>query len=297
MRRLDWFMLIALVVVALAGKFFDFEGSSPTPQNPRRPSPQAFTPQFWDLETQAWMQQQPQKSSNGIPAVAQLPSSGVIEADNERRSSVGSAFAIASTGSWLTARHVVSGCDKVLLQTGAKRALRVTRTDIHPQADVALLTTNSAPEPLRFSMPKSGFDNAYGIGFPKGQPGAVHGRFMGEMTMYHRGRNGFREQVYAWTEMSRIPAREGSLGGLSGGALLDEQGRIIGVVQAESRRRGRFMTGKPETLTDLLARHSVIYPQSGPMGSAIALTPQFYPQAARQLITTLRVVKVLCFVD
>ncbi|NQV98334.1 MAG: trypsin-like peptidase domain-containing protein [Rhodospirillales bacterium] len=297
MRRFDWLMIIALVVVALAGKFFDFDDNQPPSKNPRRPNPEAFAPKFWDSETQAWMSQFPKKSENEISAFAELPAFGTIDDEGRRSSSVGSAFAIASNGFWLTARHVAAGCDKTYIQTGEKQALRVTGVNFHPGADIALLSTRSAPAPLTMSASKGQPVDGFGIGFPKGRPGAVHGRFIGEMTMYHRGRNGFREPVYAWTEQSRIPARNGSLGGLSGGALLDSQGRVIGIIEAESRRRGRFMTAKPETILELLDRQSVAFERTAPAGTALSLTPQFYPQIARQLITTLRVAKVLCFVE
>ncbi len=52
--------------------------------------------------------------------------------------------------------------------------------------------------------------------------------------MHHRGHKGFRERVHTWTEQSRIPNRSGSLVGISGGAVMDDQGNIIGIVQAES---------------------------------------------------------------
>lgn len=297
MRRLDWFMIIALVVVALAGKIIDFDGARSDPQNQRRPNPEAFTPSYWDSETRAWLNQSPGKTGSENPAFAQLPSTGVIEESTENTSSTGSAFSISKNGLWLTARHVAWGCDKTYIQTGDKKALRVNKVDFHPQADIALLTTQSAPQPLPISKNLDVSRDAYGVGFPKGQPGAVHGAFIGPMTMHHRGRNGYRERVNAWSERSRIPSRAGSLGGLSGGAVLDENGQIIGIIQAESRRRGRFMTARLDTIHEFLRQNAATLPASAAPVSEGAITSQFYPQTARQLLTTLRVAKVLCFVD
>jgi len=296
MRRLDWLMMIALVVVALAGKLIDFDGPRSDPDSPRRPSPEAFTPKFWDAETRAWMTQFPGKTGSENPTFARLPSSGVIEESTVNSSSTGSAFSISRNGLWLTARHVVWGCDKTYIQTGDKKALRVDKVTFHPQADVALLATSGAPEPLALSKGAGVKRDAFGVGFPKGQPGAVHGAFIGEMTMHHRGRNGYRERVDAWSERSRIPGRKGSLGGLSGGAVLDDQGQIIGIIQAESPRRGRFMTARLETIQTFLQEHTGALPNSATPNSEFAMTSQFYPQTARQLLTTLRVAKVLCFV-
>lgn len=297
MRVIDWIMIIAVVVVALVGKVVDFDGFSSDPNSPRRPRAEAFQPKVWDQETQAWMAEAPAKNGKQNTVFAQLPSTGIIEEDTENRSSVGSAFSISENGIWLTARHVVWGCDKTYIQAGSKKYLPIQKTVFHPNADAALLTTQGGPKALPLTQDLRSPKNAFGVGFPKGQPGAVHGQLIGEMTMHHRGRNGFRERVTAWSERSRIPNRKGSLGGLSGGAVLDDQGHIIGIVQAESRRRGRFMTATPETMLELLAQASTQIEPESQQQTALSLTPQFYPQSARQLITTVRVAKVICIVD
>jgi len=296
MRRFDWLLIIILIVGAVGGKFADFGAGVPKSENPRRPSPENFEPKAWDDETQAWMSQDPESRRNEIPGGAPLPDIGIIDGDNKRQSSTGSAFSISTKGFWLTARHVAEGCDTTFLQIGKRKGLKVTRTILHPNADVALLVTQNAPPglPIRDFQGRRR-DDAFNVGFPKGQPGAVHARYIGEMTMRHRGRMGFRERVNVWTEKSRIPSRFGSLGGLSGGAVLDDTGRIIGVVEAESRRRGRIMTAKTETLREILARADARNGNqavaSGPLGA------DDYPTTARRLITTLRVAKVICRVN
>ncbi len=295
MRSIDWLMIIALVVLALAGKLGDFDLAPESAENPRRPRLETLPPKFWGAETRAWLSQTPSKSTNEIPELAQLPHVGIIEERNKGKSTVGSAFSLSERGLWLTARHVAEGCQKTYIQTGEKQALTVTKADFHPSADIALLRTNGGPEALEFSSRQSPPENAYGIGFPTGQPGAVHARYLGEMTMQHRGRNGYREQVHAWSEQSRIPARPGSLGGLSGGAVLDDQGHIIGVIQAESRRRGRIMTARPETIRALLERASVQMKTASATTSGELFSAATYPAPARELITQLRVARVLCF--
>ncbi len=290
-------MVIALVVLALAGKLIDFGGLPSDPQNPRRPSPEAFTPKFWDAETRAWLNLSPGKSDSVAPGFALLPSTGVIEDDIKNRSSTGSAFSISETGLWLTARHVASGCDKIYIQTGERKALLVNKVDFHKRADIALLSTRNGPAPLLLASAEGSGSDAFGVGFPKGQPGAVHAAFIGQITLHHRGRNGYREQVNAWSERSRIPNRNGSLGGLSGGVVLNAQGRVTGIVQAESRRRGRIMTARLETIREFLNQSNATLPAAQGTESEVILSAQFYPQAARRLITTLRVAKVLCFVQ
>ena len=303
MRRIDWIMIITLVVLALGGKVFSFGEGPVNPQahnnpreNPRRPNPKSFGDKIWHTETQGWLSEGPTQSQNESLAFAQLPEIGLIEPSSEHTSSVGSAFAISKQGLWLTAKHVVTGCDKAIVQIGNKKALKINSIDFHPQADIALLTTRGAPKPLNLLKSTNQLNHAFGIGFPTGQPGAVHARYIGEMTMHHRGRNGFRERVHAWSEQSRIPNRSGSLGGLSGGAVMDDQGNIIGIIQAESRRRGRIMTAKPEAIQKLIEMVSAHSPSTTTSSPEFYLSPDDYPKIARQLITSLRVAKVHCFV-
>lgn len=297
MRRIDWIMIIALVFLALAGKFGGFTSSPESTENPRRPKIETFQPKFWDAETRAWLSKTPSQSKTEIPAFEALPRVGIIEDSIKGKSTVGSAFSISEQGLWLTARHVAAGCQKTYIQTGDKQALTVTKTAFHPNADIALLTTRGAPKALEFANRQEPPQNAYGIGFPTGQPGAVYARYLGEMTMQHGGRSGYREQVYAWSEQSRIPARPGSLGGLSGGAVLDDQGHIIGVVQAESRRRGRIMTAKPKTIQALLAQTSTQISPASTTAFETVFSAKTYPTPARELITRLRVARVLCFTN
>jgi len=299
MRKLDWLLLIVLIVGAIGGKFLDFGDAVPPSDNPRRPSPENFTPKLWDSETRAWLSEGPTRSGTELPFMAELPREGIIDDGGKPASSVGSAFAVAKRGIWLTARHVVDGCDQTWLRIGEKRGLKIQRVFIHPNADVAVLITNGGPEGLALAATNVRLGESYSVGFPKGAPGAVHARYVGEMTLRHRGgrggRQGYRERVSAWSERSRIPSRQGSLGGLSGGVVLGDSGRVVGVVQAESRRRGRIMTARPETLYDAFRRANVSVPAlSGAVTGAEHLTAKDYPRAARRLITTIRVAKVLC---
>ena len=296
MRRFDWLLLVVLIAVAIGGKVADFGADVPRTENPRRPSPENFTPGIWDAETRDWLTEGPETARNEIPSAAPLPDEGVIEGGGERRSSTGSAFIVNDKGYWLTARHVAEGCDVTFILIGPKQGLKVQRVVLHPNADAALLITRGGPGalPLGATSVRRRAD-AYAIGFPKGRPGALHARYLGEMTIRHRGRNGYRERVNAWSERSRIPGRFGSLGGLSGGAVLDGDGRVIGIVQSESRRRGRIMTARPETLREVFNQAGV---GAGVEAAAAGeLTAEAYPTTARTLITSRRVALVICRVN
>ena len=125
---------------------------------------------------------------------------------------------------------------------------------------------------------------------------------MEEMTLRHKGGRirggGYREVVNAWSEKFRVPARTGSLGGISGGVALDGPGQVIGVVQADSRRRGRVMTAQLKTLHEMFNQARYTPASSGETSGRSALegnlTGDSYPTTARNLILSRRVAKVFC---
>jgi serine protease Do len=63
-------------------------------------------------------------------------------------SGMGSAFAISQDGWWLTARHVVDGCEAIGLIVSPGAASRVVDVKRAEFADIALLRTESAPVSL-----------------------------------------------------------------------------------------------------------------------------------------------------
>ncbi len=294
MRFRDILAVIALIFVAIGGQVFRGGGEevtpfAPAPDNPRRPAPHLYSDGPWDAETRAWMADGP-TSSPFRGGLGGIPRQAVIDVPTRRGSGTGTAFAMAP-GIWLTARHVVDGCDTLGVQIEDRRALRVDQVLNHPNADVALLRTSGAPDPFALGTGAGNGDLGYMIGFPKGQPGAVHGRKIGTTILRERGRFRTREIADVWSERSRIPDRFESLGGLSGGPVFTADGRIAGIVLAEERRRGRMFTAQPATVRTMLERGGVTPAGTGSVGG---LTPGAYPTAARDLLTSLRIAKVLC---
>jgi S1-C subfamily serine protease len=78
---------------------------------------------------------------------------------------------VDDVGVWFTARHVVDGCSRVGVVAGPGRVIRATWR-IHPQADLAILTTRGGPEPLPVSPDLRLFkgQRAFHPGFPQGRP-------------------------------------------------------------------------------------------------------------------------------
>jgi serine protease Do len=294
MRRLDWLLLIFVAMLAIGGRVFFYGDRLPEGESGRRPEPRAYADQSWSEQTRAWLDQAPAKARNSLSDLAPVQPQGVVEVPERQSSSSGSAFSVSdgTAGVWLTARHVVDGCKAVGLQTGPRKMQRVERRSVHPGADVAVLVTRSAPEPVPLAARAQGVRDGYAVGFPRGEPGTLHGRLIGEQRMSSVGRYRTSETVQVWSERSRLPGDFGSLGGLSGGPVFDRDGRVIGIAVAESRRRGRFYTARPETFRDSLVRAEV--EADADAKAPEGFSPDGYGAPARELILSRRVSRVLC---
>ncbi len=202
----------------------------------------------------------------------------------------GTAFAIASHGLWLTARHVVEGCRQPALVVGGGQAVAADMR-LAPQADLAMLITEGGPSPLPVAAEASlrRGQRAFHLGFPQGRPGEVTSRLLGRETLRIRGRGARDEPVLAWAEAGRSRGLNGTLSGLSGGPTLDRQGRVIAVTIAEAPRRGRIYTTAPDTLGPVVRG---VLRREGAMGRA--MTIDNYGHQADTLRRNLKVARVVC---
>ena len=95
--------------------------------------------------------------------------------------------------------------------------------------------------------------------------------------------------------LSGIPNFSGSLGGISGGAIVDRKGALIGINSAASVRRGRILTSRPSTLMDVIRLSGHISPTANQNRSMILeLNGKKYPSFAKAAIQDRRVVRVIC---
>ncbi len=292
MRARDILALVIVVIITIGGHIMrgDQGFRPPDPEAPRRPPPSGYANTPWDAETQDWLREKPASVTPVLPSWLGQERESLVEIPHARRSGTGTAFAIGG-GQWLTARHVVDGCDAIGLQYAPGKAVRVTDVRNHPHADLSLLSTKHGPRPFQLGDGASQGDNGFMIGFPNGRPGALHGRKIGTTTLRERGRYQTREPADVWSEQSRLPARTGSLGGLSGGPVFTSDGRIGGVVLAESARRGRIIAAQPMTLKQMLGSTPASF------ATPVPLNETSYPATARNWLISLQISKVLCRVS
>jgi serine protease Do len=216
----------------------------------------------------------------------------VVEVPGQTQPGSGTAFSVADSGVWLTARHVVEGCRRTALVVAEGRGVAVN-VAIDPNGDAAVLTTEGgAPAmPLAIDRPLRRGDRAFHPGFPQGHPGEAASRLLGRENLVIRGRGARTESVLVWAEVGRTDGLKGTLAGLSGAPALDSSGRVIGVTIAEAPRRGRIYTTAPETVQGAFkaARQQ---PASYAVGETINVDN--YGRVADSLRRDLRVAQVVC---
>ncbi|MDF1749478.1 MAG: serine protease [Alphaproteobacteria bacterium] len=282
MKLIDKIAFLLLGVVSLASIFGFFETRT-DPDVPRRPGVVVAPPQGEPL---------PPRNPTRDPIV-------MVDMGKKATTSLGTAFSLESNGVWLTARHVVDGCDKVGLMTGPSKAAKVRQIWIHPTADLAVLSQSLRRPALTMAAraPVIG-EQGYGVGYPQGKPGEVVGKLLGRATSRSTGRYKLDEPVLIWSETARFPDFSGDLAGISGGPLLAQDGTVLGVIVSGTLRRGRFNTVAPSSLA-LALQAAELTPDS--IGKTVTVKNPIEPQELVDLGQYLRekgaVAQVICLVN
>lgn len=208
------------------------------------------------------------------------------------KTGIGTAFAINETGQWLTARHVVDGCDEVALLVAPDQYVRARKIAVSERYDLALVQTDSSPYPVALNTEADLRVGTYGyhVGYPQGRPGEAASRLLARSNLISNGRRNSTEMVLAWAETGRTKGLLGSLGGLSGGPVYDEMGRVRGVIVAESPRRGRIYSAAPEAVQAFIESQGVDLIGERPR----PFQPNNYGEEADFARRNLQVVKVAC---
>ena len=215
----------------------------------------------------------------------------VVEVSDQTQPGAGTAFSVAQSGVWVTARHVVEGCHQAAIVVAPGRGVAAA-VRIDPRAETAILTTDGGVQPLPLGLDtrlRRG-ERAFHPGFPQGKPGEASSRLLGRENLVVEGRGARTEPVLVWAETGRTEGLEGTLGGLSGAPALDASGRVVGVTIAESPRRGRIYTTSPETTARTLAAGGRRYLEA----PGAPISADNYGRVADDLRRSLRVAQVVC---
>ena len=274
MKRRFEFILYAAVIL-----FFLIRYTNVDSDIPRRPPPDRT----------------PAGAAILLPENARLPSdistTVIVDVERTNQNSVGTAFAVDGNGTYVSARHVVEGCSTVsLIRAGRRVAIRSVATATN--RDFAILNVDSlAPQPFALSLdvPRRG-DDGFMMGYPQGSAADVRATVIGSTVMRSKGRYSARERVVAWVERERRPKFGGSLGGISGGPVLDGLGRIVGSVVAGAPRRGRVYTTNPAVFSEA---GLTIAATPATTGNA-RLTKDNYDKEAALFRSQMRIAQVYC---
>ena len=234
MRRWDYFAAILLISLVLNSLFTGGERRAPIAESPRRPPPAAVAPAPVPAPV-------PQAPSPGLPVSR-------VEHKVKTRSAAGTAFAVDGIGTWLTARHVIDGCDRVgiIYDHKTRRAQRAAVRAVHANADVAVLSGRvpGGTRPVALAAVLDGETEAFHVGYPKGRRAVLHSSYLGRWRLTGFGRFRNDEEVAVWGVISRYPEDLPGFGGISGGPVFSADGRVIGISVAGSDRRGRAFHGR-----------------------------------------------------
>ena len=275
MRVRDFLALAMIVVLALGSEIFSDEEN---PGSLRRPNPH--------LPPAAVEPGRP------LPPKSRLDPGLVVEIEDKKGTSTGTAFSIHESGVWVTARHVTDDCDTVALKISGGRLVRVQKVDSQPHADISILWTRGGTAALPVIRPQLRVgQNGYSFGFPQGEPGDLYGRIVGRRNMLSRGRYRTDEPVVAWTQLRRIPDRGPDLGGISGGPWVNSSGEVIGVHVAGAPRRGRSYSTAPDSLLRAIRGTGVKVSQEK---SGDSITPRRFAGEGSRLRRGQTILQVIC---
>jgi serine protease Do len=227
-----------------------------------------------------------------LPPASPLDPTIAVHGPLAKGPGAGTAFSVADSGIWITARHVVAGCGRVAIVIADGRGV-AARMLPSAGGDIAILATRGGGPALPIAA-RGGLtrgQRAFHPGFPSGAPGEVASRLVGRGNITTRGGGPAVEPVLVWAEEGRTAGVSDNLAGLSGAPTLDGDGRVVGVTIAQAPRRGRLYTTTPEALRRTLAAAGV---KPAPDAAGEPIAADNYGRVADDLRRDLRVAQVVC---
>ncbi|MBL6784765.1 MAG: trypsin-like peptidase domain-containing protein [Rickettsiales bacterium] len=147
---------------------------------------------------------------------------------------------------FITARHVVEGC-------------MIEGVDHYPNSDLSIfkMQTPLANDKALSIKRGSNFTEGFIVGYPSGKAAIARTRYLGSAHQKIRGDFQVDNKVLVWAFYD-LSSRFSSLAGMSGGAVIDSSGSLIGVLSGEVVRRGRVITTTLDNTIDVLNMNNLV---------------------------------------
>ncbi len=287
-------LLWAVMLLALAGlsSITDFGGDAP-----RRPAPISEPRAIAGVggETPSATAESP------IVGAARPRPLWTFDDDGKKTRSTGTAFSVAD-GVWITAKHVVDGCDTVWVLRDKRSGQKAQSLVHHPTADASVILTRRSGPPLDLAPDAAALslsEPGYHFGYPSGDPGEARSLLLGRSDARPNPRSRDRFPIWVWSEQARHPDAP-ALGGISGGPAFDDSGQVIGVTIGGNPRRGRIATTDPLVTRDLIEQAGVtdaVFSAQQAKTRVTGLTQETYIDAGDDLRRRQSVSQVFCDVS
>ena len=171
-----------------------------------------------------------------------------------RQGGSGTAFYVGQD-TWVTARHVINQCPKVMMSFGQKQMI-IKDIYIHPNSDLAIFKNKEDIDLPYFEITRYK-EEAFSSGYPAGNPGDLALNYLGHVGLENKSYGVFeRGLVYSITD--RSPFSLNSIGGLSGGPAFSKDNRLSGILVAENARRALAILVENKSLFELLEETNML---------------------------------------
>ena len=176
------------------------------------------------------------------------------ESKIRRQGGSGTAFYVGQD-TWVTARHVINQCPKVMMSFGKKQMI-IKDIYIHPNSDLAIFKNKEDIDLPYFEITRYNKE-AFSSGYPAGNPGDLALNYLGHVGLENKSYGVFeRGLVYSITD--RSPFSLNSIGGLSGGPAFSKDNRLSGILVAENARRALAILVENKSLFELLEETNML---------------------------------------
>ena len=176
------------------------------------------------------------------------------ESKIRRQGGSGTAFYVGQD-TWVTARHVINQCPKVMMSFGKKQMI-IKDIYIHPNSDLAIFKNKEDIDLPYFEITRYK-EEAFSSGYPAGNPGDLALNYLGHVGLENKSYGVFeRGLVYSITD--RSPFSLNSIGGLSGGPAFSKDNRLSGILVAENARRALAILVENKSLFELLEETNML---------------------------------------